>query len=66
MSRVISVGGAQVGGITTTDNREVVVERWMALLRDASAQGCDLVVFQVLALTSLFPRSYGLAGRLAA
>jgi hypothetical protein len=33
-----------------------VVERLLALMRKAHGEGCDLVVFTELALTTFFPR----------
>ena len=56
MSRVVRVAGAQLGPVQRTDSREAVVERMLALLRQAAADGCDLVVFPELALTTFFPR----------
>lgn len=56
MSRVITVGGAQMGPIARADSRKAVVDRMLALLDTAHARGCDLVVFPELALTTFFPR----------
>lgn len=56
MSRVVTVGGAQMGPIARADSRAVVVGRMLALLDKAHARGCDLVVFPELALTTFFPR----------
>lgn len=56
MSRVITVGGAQMGPIARADSRTAVVDRMLALLDTAQARGCDLVVFPELALTTFFPR----------
>ena len=56
MSRVITVGGAQMGPIARADSRTAVVDRMLALLDTAHARGCDLVVFPELALTTFFPR----------
>lgn len=56
MSRVITVGGAQMGPIARDDSRAVVVGRMLALLDKAHARGCGLVVFPELALTTFFPR----------
>lgn len=54
--REIVIGGAQMGPIQRADSREAVVERMVALLRQAKAAGCTLVVFPELALTTFFPR----------
>ncbi|MEI6198741.1 MAG: N-carbamoyl-D-amino-acid hydrolase [Actinomycetota bacterium] len=56
MTRIITIGAAQLGPINRTDTREVVVQRLIALLRQAHSAGCDLVVFPELALTTFFPR----------
>ena len=56
--REIVIGGAQMGPIQRADTREAVVERMVALLRQAKAAGCTLVVFPELALTTFFPRWY--------
>jgi predicted amidohydrolase len=56
MSRIVTVGGAQLGPIGLTESRPQVVRRLIALMRQAKAAGCDLVVFPELALTTFFPR----------
>jgi N-carbamoyl-D-amino-acid hydrolase len=56
MSRVITVGAAQLGPVQRADTRRQVVGRMRALLADAARQGCTLVVFPELALTTFFPR----------
>ena len=56
MSRVITVGAAQLGPIQRADARPQVVKRLLDLLHQAKAHGCDLVVFPELALTTFFPR----------
>ena len=56
MSRVITVGAAQLGPIARREGRGEVVKRLLALLGQAHARGCDLVVFPELALTTFFPR----------
>jgi len=56
--RVVRVGGAQMGAIQKADSREAVVERMLALLDQAIAEHCDLVVFTELTLTTFFPRWY--------
>ena len=58
MSRIITVGAAQLGPIQRADSRAVVVERMVALMHKAHEKGCDLVVFPELALTTFFPRWY--------
>jgi len=56
MSRVITVGAAQLGPIARSESRSDVVKRLVSLLGQAHARGCDLVVFPELALTTFFPR----------
>ena len=58
MSRFLTVGAGQLGPIARDDSRDEVVERLIALLRDGASQGCELVVFPELALTTFFPRWY--------
>ena len=58
MSRIVTVGAAQVGPIMRTDTRGQVVQRLIALMRQAKAAGCDIVVYPELTLTTFFPRWY--------
>ena len=56
MARVLTVGAAQLGPIARSERRGDVVKRLLALLAQAHARGCELVVFPELALTTFFPR----------
>ena len=56
MSRIVTVGAAQMGPIQKDHTRAEVVERLIALLRQGHVAGCDVVVFPELALTTFFPR----------
>jgi predicted amidohydrolase len=56
MSRIVTVGAAQLGPIAKDESRRQVVERLLKHLHDAKQAGCDLVVFPELALTTFFPR----------
>ena len=56
MSRIITIGAAQLGPIQKEHSRKEVVERLIHLLRTAATASCDLVVFPELALTTFFPR----------
>jgi len=56
MPRIITVGAVQLGPIARNDTRSQVVQRMLALMHDAKSNGCDLVVFPELALTTFFPR----------
>ncbi len=58
MSRVLRIGGAQMGPIHKADSRQAVVRRMLDLLDQARARTCDLVVYPELALTTFFPRWY--------
>jgi N-carbamoyl-D-amino-acid hydrolase len=58
MTRVLTVGAAQLGPVQRDHTRADVVERLLALLREAAGRGCQLVVFPELALTTFFPRWY--------
>src|SRR5882762_4703384 len=54
--RNIKVAAAQLGPIQKADSRQAVVGRMLALMRQA--EGCDLIVYPELALTTFFPRWY--------
>lgn len=56
MSRIITVGAAQLGPIQRGDDRKSVVARMLALMAEAHGKGCDLIVYPELALTTFFPR----------
>ena len=58
MTRIVTVGAAQLGPVQRAETREAVVERLLTLLRQGHDAGCDLVVFPELALTTFFPRWY--------
>lgn len=58
MSRLLTVAAAQLGPISRADSRAMVVERMIALMRDAKAQRADFIVYPELALTTFFPRWY--------
>jgi predicted amidohydrolase len=56
MTRILTVGAAQLGPVQRSDSRPSVVKRLIELLRQAAGHGCRLVVFPELALTTFFPR----------
>ncbi len=56
MSRIVRVGAAQMGPVARRESRRAVVDRLIALMRQAADAACDLVVFPELALTTFFPR----------
>ena len=56
MTRMITVGAAQLGPIQRSDSRPAVIQRMLDLLRQAGEHKCNLVVFPELALTTFFPR----------
>src|SRR5258706_11614938 len=55
MTRIVTVGAAQMGPIPRTESRLQAVERLIALLGDAKSHGCDFVVFPECTLTAFFP-----------
>lgn len=56
MSRIITIGAAQMGPIQRADSREAVVSRMLALMEEGARHRCDLLVFPELTLTTFFPR----------
>lgn len=56
--RNVVIGAAQLGPIQKAETRQQVVVRMMALMDQAHAAGCDLIVYPELALTTFFPRWY--------
>jgi predicted amidohydrolase len=56
MTRILKIAAAQLGPIHRAYTRAQVVERLIAMLREADGAGCRLVVFPELALTTFFPR----------
>ena len=55
-SRVLTVGGAQLGPINRDESKASAVARMVDLVRQAAGRGCDIAVFPELALTTFFPR----------
>src|ERR1700760_2672410 len=58
MSRVVNVAIGQLGPIAKDETRAAVVARLTTLMRQAHGNGCDLIVYPELALTTFFPRWY--------
>lgn len=58
MSRIVTLGAAQLGPIARTEPRSQAVSRMVDLLHRAKDRGCTAVVFPELALTTFFPRWY--------
>ncbi len=58
MTRIVTVGAAQLGPISRTESRASAVARMIVLLRAAASHRCDLVVFPECALTAFFPHWY--------
>lgn len=58
MTRIVTIGAAQLGPIARAETRTQVVRRLLELMRKAKDRGCDLVVYPELALTTFFPRWY--------
>jgi len=58
MARVIKIGAAQSGPVQKAEDRDSAVGRLLELMKQARSDGCDMVVFTELALTTFFPRYY--------
>ena len=56
MTRIVTVGAAQLGPINRNHSRGQVVRRLLDHMHQAHGRGCDLVVYPELALTTFFPR----------
>ncbi len=56
MSRILNIGGAQLGPVLRSDTRSNVVKRMCDLLKQAKNKSCDIVIFPELCLTTFFPR----------
>ena len=56
LKRPFGLAVAQLGPISLADSRSAVVQRLIALLREAHSRGAKFVVFPELALTTFFPR----------
>ena len=56
--RWIRVGAGQLGPIARHESRASVVDRLLALLRQAASADVELLVYPELALTTFFPRWY--------
>ncbi|MEQ9639158.1 MAG: N-carbamoyl-D-amino-acid hydrolase [Alphaproteobacteria bacterium] len=56
MTRIVTVGAAQLGPTGRHESRAQVVRRLVDLLHQAHASSCQVVVFPEIALTSFFPR----------
>jgi predicted amidohydrolase len=52
------VAAAQLGPVQKAEPRQAVVARMLGLMQQAAAEGCDLIVYPELALTTFFPRWY--------
>jgi predicted amidohydrolase len=58
VARFVNVAIGQLGPIARSQTRTEVVARLAALMREARANGSDLIVYPELALTTFFPRWY--------
>ena len=56
MSRIVNAAAAQMGPIARAESRTSVVNRMIALMREAHSRGADFVVYPETALTTFFPR----------
>lgn len=55
MARITTLAAAQTGPIARSESRSQVVDRLVALMRQAAAMGADVVAFPEAALTAFFP-----------
>jgi predicted amidohydrolase len=55
MTRVLTVGMAQMGPIARSESRREVVARLLAMMEDAARMSCDLIVYPEATLTAFFP-----------
>ena len=55
MSRILTIGVAQLGPITRRESRQEVVARLLAMMEAAARMGSDLIVYPEAALTAFFP-----------
>jgi predicted amidohydrolase len=58
VSRIVTIGAAQLGPIAPDESRASAVNRMIELLKQAGQRGCNFVVFPELALTTFFPRYF--------
>ena len=56
MPRILRVAAAQVGAVHIDSDRAETVQRLIKLLKDAAAQGAQIVLFPEITLTTFFPR----------
>ena len=56
MTRILTIGAAQLGPVQRDHTRSSVVERMITLLHQAHEHGVELIVYPELALTTFFPR----------
>src|SRR2546427_4026063 len=56
MARIVSIAAGQLGPNQESSSREEIVERMLALLDQAKAQGVELVAYPEMALTTYFPK----------
>ena len=62
MTRKLNLAVAQMGPSTSPTRARAVVQRLLAMLREAKGRGAEFVVFPELALTTFFPR-YWMTGQ---
>ncbi|MBM3597571.1 MAG: N-carbamoyl-D-amino-acid hydrolase [Alphaproteobacteria bacterium] len=58
MARYLTMAAAQLGPISRGDSKASVVQRLIALIRQAHERAVEFVVFPEMALTTFFPRWY--------
>lgn len=55
MTRILTVGLAQLGPIARSESRRQVVSRLLGMMEEAARMGADLIVYPEAALTAFFP-----------
>ncbi len=55
MPRIVTIAAAQMGPIARSETRAAVVQRLIAMMRQAKAMGADVVAYPEATLTAFFP-----------
>ena len=56
MARILRIGAAQMAGISRNGRKEHAVDRLILQMSNAHGEGCDVVVFPELTLSTYFAR----------
>ena len=55
MPRIVTIAAAQMGPVARSESRTAVVQRLIAMMRQAKAMGADVVAYPEATLTAFFP-----------